>query len=364
MNQISKENSSKDHPYHKFSTGNLDTLSEIPKKHSLDVRKALLEFHSKMYSADVMKLVIVGREELDKLEEWARSMFSGVENKKRGALLWRGLPFSQEQLCTVSRVVPVQDVRELQLSFQLPSQLPLFHEKPTDLFSHLFGHEAKGSILYHLKQKGLATALASGASASNSSFFFFDIVVDLTEEGLNDPWSVLQAIFEYVHLLRKEGVEEWVFKELKALGEISFRFKEKEEPRSLATSLAPRMHYCPPHLLLQYPYLLDKFDPKLIEEYLHKYFTPENCSVVILSKEFESVANLTEKWYKAKYSREKIPQEVVQRLKESHLDSQLPQLHLPKPNIFVAEKFDIKSAEHTDANAPPQMVRQESFCKV
>jgi insulysin len=50
--------SNPEHPYHKFGTGNLETLDEIPKQNSIDIREALLSFHDKHYSSNTMTLAV------------------------------------------------------------------------------------------------------------------------------------------------------------------------------------------------------------------------------------------------------------------------------------------------------------------
>lgn len=59
--QLEKNLSSPDHPYSQFGTGNLETLQDAPGREGLDVRDELIKFHSKYYSANIMKLVILGR---------------------------------------------------------------------------------------------------------------------------------------------------------------------------------------------------------------------------------------------------------------------------------------------------------------
>lgn len=56
--QLDKSQSSPEHPYHKFSTGNLKTLGELPKSQNLDVRDELLKFYNRSYSANLMKLAL------------------------------------------------------------------------------------------------------------------------------------------------------------------------------------------------------------------------------------------------------------------------------------------------------------------
>jgi insulysin len=46
----------------------------------IDIREELLKFHETYYSSSMMKLAILGREDLDTLEAWVVEMFDGVKN--------------------------------------------------------------------------------------------------------------------------------------------------------------------------------------------------------------------------------------------------------------------------------------------
>ena len=61
LSQIEKCTSDPNHAYSKFGTGNRDTLDLIPKQKGINVREALLDFHSKYYSANIMALSVVGK---------------------------------------------------------------------------------------------------------------------------------------------------------------------------------------------------------------------------------------------------------------------------------------------------------------
>lgn len=63
------------HPHHKFSTGNIDTLETIPNANNINVRDRLIQFHETFYSANLMKLVLLGRQDLDTLQDWATQYF-------------------------------------------------------------------------------------------------------------------------------------------------------------------------------------------------------------------------------------------------------------------------------------------------
>lgn len=63
--QVEKSCSNPQHPWHLFETGNLETLMDTPKKLGLDIRQELLKFHETYYSANIMKLVVIGKGKSD-----------------------------------------------------------------------------------------------------------------------------------------------------------------------------------------------------------------------------------------------------------------------------------------------------------
>ncbi|KAJ1334843.1 hypothetical protein BSLG_007997 [Batrachochytrium salamandrivorans] len=60
--QLEKDLSNPNHPFVKFGTGNMETIRDIPTAKGLDIRKVLLDFHEKYYSANIMKVAVLGAE--------------------------------------------------------------------------------------------------------------------------------------------------------------------------------------------------------------------------------------------------------------------------------------------------------------
>lgn len=105
LHQLGKSLSNPNHPYCHFSTGNLETLKEEPTKKGINVRDEFLKFHDKFYSSNVMKLVVLGREDLDTLEKWVVELFKGVKNKDLPDPRFEGHPFTEEQFLVRSPLV-------------------------------------------------------------------------------------------------------------------------------------------------------------------------------------------------------------------------------------------------------------------
>ena len=64
IHQLEKDLSNPSRAYTKFGTGNLTTLKDVPESKGLDIRTILLDFHKEYYSANIMRLVILGKGEI------------------------------------------------------------------------------------------------------------------------------------------------------------------------------------------------------------------------------------------------------------------------------------------------------------
>lgn len=184
LHQLEKSLSNPNHPYCHFSTGNLEVLKTLPESQGVNVREKFIEFHGKHYSANRMKLVVLGREPLDVLQKWVVELFSGIENKNLEPNRWTNeMPFRQADLGSQCFAKPVMDSRELNMIFPFIDEENLFESQPSRYIGHLIGHEGPGSIMSYVKSKGWANSLAAGAyPVCPGTPGIFDVQIRLTEE--------------------------------------------------------------------------------------------------------------------------------------------------------------------------------------
>jgi insulysin len=102
----------------------------------------------------------------------------------------------------------------LEIKFPFPDQYPHYTIHPARYITHAIGHEGSGSILSLLKKKGWANNLAAGTSHGGIGFEFYKITVDLTKEGLAHYEDVTLIIFQYIEMLRREGVRPYIWDEV------------------------------------------------------------------------------------------------------------------------------------------------------
>lgn len=213
--QLIKSMAKPDHPFAKFSTGNLETLKTGPEKEGINIRDLLMDFHAKYYSSNIMRVAVYGSDSLDKMQQWVEEKFSGIENKQLAVNSFPSEPYSANELGRIVEVVPVKDVKSLDVFFPMPTVQPHYRTKPLGYVAHLIGHESEGSILAHLKAKGWANALGCYTFLSQQDFAAFRVNVTLTDEGANHVDDIVAIIFSYVGMLVKEGPKQWIAQESK-----------------------------------------------------------------------------------------------------------------------------------------------------
>ncbi|RUS68868.1 hypothetical protein EGW08_023369 [Elysia chlorotica] len=273
--QLDKSLSRPDHDFSKFGTGNKETLEEIPKSKGIDVRDELLKFHSQYYSSNIMGMCVVGRESLDELQSMVVPLVEGIVNKNVQVPSWDSSPYSENELQITVCAVPVKDIREMVIVWPTPDFSDFYDANPGHYLGHLVGHEGTGSILSELKARGWANTLVGGQRGGAKGFSSFSVAVDLTDEGQENTDEIIALIYQYIHMLRKEGAQEWIFKENKDLASMSFHFKDKESPKAYTSALAARLQEYPMEDVLRVYSLFDDFRPDLINTIIDK-LTPEN----------------------------------------------------------------------------------------
>ena len=88
-----------------------------------------------------MCLAVLGRENLDTLQEMVLQRFSDVADKNVKVPEWLEPPFSPEQCGTITHVVPVKDIRNLHITWGIPDLTEHYKSCPGSYLGHLIGKQ-------------------------------------------------------------------------------------------------------------------------------------------------------------------------------------------------------------------------------
>ena len=366
LRQVSKALSNPSHPYCGFSTGSYKTLHDDPITRGVKIRDQFIAFHSKHYSANIMKLVVLGRESLDTLESWVEEIFSHVPNKDLPRKRWDHVPiYMGNELLTQTFARPVFQSRSLNLSFLYRDEEEFYESHPASYIGHLIGHEGPGSIYAYTKAKGWVNEITAGESTLCAGSALFDISVELTEDGLKNYKEVAKIIFQYIAMIRGQPPEHWVVDEQIRMSEVEFRFKQKISPNHTTTALAAVMQK--PYdrkMLLSGPAVIKKFDAERISQAM-TYLRPDNFRLSVVSQDFPGGWDQKEKWYGTEYKSSKIPEDFLSQIRDAFENPTRPaELHFPRKNQFIPARLEVEKKEIATPQKAPNIIRDDEGVRI
>ncbi len=328
------------HPASRFASGTKETLAG-------DVRDELIQFFEEKYSANLMNLVVLGREPLDELENWVEEIFSDIRNSEYPEREITEPLFTQGSLPALLRFKTLKHEPNLSLLFPLQDLEPYWRERPGSYIAHLLGHEGQGSLLSELKSKGWALGLFASTGNTGITTSTFHVRISLTEEGFAEWRDVAAHVFQYIREVRQRGIEEWRFRENQILSEIGFRFAEIEDPASAVTRLATELHRYPSNELFPALYLVERYDPDLIADVMDR-MTPDNVLVTLAGATVE--ADRLTPYLRSEYSVNEITADTI-----AHWSSDIADASnwLPAQNEFLPDDLELIAHERT---ALPQRI--------
>ncbi|KAL0805652.1 hypothetical protein Bca101_098143 [Brassica carinata] len=358
---LQKHLSREDCPYHKFITGKMDTLFERPKAKGVDTRRELIKFYDEHYSANLMHLVVYGKENLDKIQGQVEEMFQEIRNTNKAIPIFPGQPCTADHLQILVKSVPIMQINMLRIFWPVTPSILHYEEAPCKYLSHLIGHEGEGSLFHALKTLGWATQLFACEVDWTTEYSFFKVRINLTDaghEGLTrinrfqivfsriirnneSPYlfildeiaermqEVLGFLFTYIQLLQQSGVFQWIFDEI---------YPTKDW---LVGSALP-----------------SKFNQDTVQKVLDE-LCPTNVRIFWESKKFEGQTDKVEPWYNTAYYLEKITKSTIQEWMQSVPNVKL---HLPASNVFIPMNFSL--IDDKDKNGLPVLLRKSLFSRL
>ncbi|KAJ1845875.1 metalloprotease, partial [Coemansia sp. RSA 2703] len=343
---ILKSAANQKQPFSQFPTGNIDTLKGSAKRLGLDLREELLKFHEKYYSADVMRLVIVGNHSLDQMTEWAVSMFTDVKSKGDTRPVVPFHPFGKNELGKVLRYESIGECNSITLVFALPDVRALYKTNPFAYISSLLARADKGSVLYYLKSRGFATNIGVVIDDwSAGQFNMFKVKVHATPLGIQRYDDIVHAVFAYLQMLVQEGPQQWYYDEIKTISDANYRFSKQQNALDLRQLILSSIHndYVRPEHIVYKGLPMGNFMPHLVTQYMN-YLVPTNYVLVIQAKSHKDVeCTSEERFYGIKYNISDLPSDLTT---DFAIDKQLAsQLYLPTPNPYLPKNLEVEKPE-------------------
>ncbi|OGG97824.1 MAG: hypothetical protein A2508_02465 [Candidatus Lambdaproteobacteria bacterium RIFOXYD12_FULL_49_8] len=353
--QLGRSSFNPSHPFSRFSTGSLESLGG-EKLDPEALQKDLRDFYEQHYSANLMSLAILGIEPLDQLEQMVKTHFSAIKNKNLPAPGATGIQPILDPLPRIFEVEPIEEARQIKWSFLIPPQKENYREKPSLMISSLLGDEGTGSLLSMFKAKGWASKLNASGEFGVGDFSQFEVIVDLTPEGLKHWSEMTEDLFAYIELIKNEPNLNRYQLEMNRIGALEFQFEDKEQSLDLVRRLATELREVPPEEVLSYRY---QFPPLKSgeEQKILARLTPQNMTLFLVAKGLKT--NQTEPWYGTQFQKtQPLPEDLALW---SHPRS-VAGLALPPPNPFIADSAELVKRDQT--SDVPQLILEEVGLKL
>ena len=351
MDVVTATNNPPYHPFAKFPWGNMSSLKTEPELANINVIRELRKHYQNHYFARNMRLVVMAGYDLDEIQRHVVRHFIDVPSIPRqivdtdiclpidGSIVNNndnvdekncitnlhpyGLPFHTSSLAKAYRIIPVCNYHLLTITWQIPSITPNWRTKPSDYLAHLIGHEASGSILSVLKDRGWAMSVSVGTGEDGqgdaSTHALFCVEISLSICGMKYWEDVVRVVFVYIGMLKyhflegnivddnddkmnmtkREGLPNWIYNELKMIANVSYQFADEGDVTDIVEDIADRIapwSDLPDERALDGYALLfdDEVDNDMVKRYLFDYFTPENIRIDLMSSLFGQDADYSD----------------------------------------------------------------------
>ncbi|CAI0872777.1 Protease 3 precursor [Serratia entomophila] len=349
MAQVGAETLNPAHPSARFSGGNLDTLKDKP---GSKLHDELTGFYKRYYSANLMMGVLYGNQPLPQLAEIAAKTFGRVPNHDASVPSITVPAVTPEQQGIIIHYVPAQPRKQLKVEFRIDNNSAAFRSKTDTYISYLIGNRSKNTLSDWLQKQGLADAINAGADPMvDRNGGVFSISVSLTDKGLAQRDRVVAAIFNYLKMLRGEGIKQSYFDEISHVLNLDFRYPSITRDMDYIEWLVDTMLRVPVEHALDAPYLADRYDAKAIAERLDA-MTPQNARIWFVSP--NEPHDKTAYFVNAPYQVDKI---TPQRFEQWQQLGKGIALSLPALNPYIPDDFTLTKPSH-EFKKPEMVVDQ------
>lgn len=310
------------HPASRFFAGNRSTLGAAPEV----LRRALMAFRKRYYTAANLQLVVVGRAPLDSLEERVRRCCAAIPAGATPASAPCPALLPPERLPQWLALKPSRPCHELRLCFPVPALQPDAYQQPWDYLAQLLSFRGAGSLQGRLRDRGWLTVIDGSVLLDTRSQALFQIRLHLTAAGREHTGAITAAVFAYLQRIATDGIAAWRHRERQVLAEQRFRLAGATSTLEFVKMLAGQLHRYPVSEALRGPYRLDAFRPQVIVDCL-AWLTPDNLLAVAIDPATQGERESP--WFATPYRIAAPP-----RLTEAGNDEACD-LALPPPNPFI-----------------------------
>lgn len=354
---IFKETGNPAHPNAGFSTGNAQTLKDIPP----ESMKAWYKTH---YIANKMCLVVLSSLPIDKLITLTQQDFSAVPSGTPVGQISNVPLTSSRQKGHMIYIKPIMDRKSLSLLWEVPQEFIVETDKKVpELIAYVLNHGGEKTLLDELKKLKLADGLNASLSRDSQDQGLFEISINLTDHGINQLEQIITLVFQTLEAMKTTGIPKYFYEEMNTMARLKYEYQSREDAFSFVMQY---IHPLADESLATFPYktiMASNYDPQALSAFLNT-LTAENCIYFALFDPSKLNLRMTskEKWMNAEYRIEPIS---LPQLKKWNEIAANPNIQLPAPNPFIPTHISLLNIPaSSSAKFVPSLISNDETSKI
>ena len=256
------------HPRNKLGVGNKETLSGLEDQ----LLTELNNFYSQYYSANLMKLVLVGKQSPKELKKLAKKYFSKIKNTNIQRPVTNISAYREEDLGQKLFIKSKVKSPQLVIEFAIQDNSALWRSKPNQYVEMLLNSQEPNSLMSNLNEGGY---IQDGQASIDPKSWGMDgsafIQYSLTDKGLQNKDFIISATFQYIDLLKNDGISKDYFDELASINQIQFEDYSSPEALQQAVSFAFKIYDVPLKNIIDSNYVTSEYSEDSIQRLLSNF---------------------------------------------------------------------------------------------
>lgn len=335
INRVVAHTVNQNHPISGFGIGNKVSLSNGDQK----TLAAMKKMHQDFYSANLMKLAVVGKGSTAELKSKVQTLFASIPNKNTAPQQITETIFTPDTLQKEIFVKTNTEIDSLLLQFPLDNNYANWESKPYQFINHLLSSHEAGSFLDTLQQQELINqggshVLPNIYGQSGTAI----IELALTEKGAKDKQRIIATFFNYLELIKNNPQQAQHEQEFASMLKAQFDNYLNLPALNLAMHLSRNMTHIPAKDIMHFNTRFTGLDKSALTKALDQY-SPEKMRVFHISNEEE--ANIQVSYADASYRVEKLTSNQLKQLTLNAYQVKLPQVEQQIEQVAKLENSDL-----------------------
>ncbi len=298
IHRLSGITASPEYPLRKFNLGNLETLKDLPEK---TLRQAMQEYYQQYYSANLMKLVIIGNQSIPDLKTLAAKHFLTIPNQNRQIPVVKNAGLTAKEMGKLIRYKPQQEIKSLYVEYPIDISIHQWSAKLSQFMVDLLKSSEKGTLNHYLQEQQLITNINV---VVGPDYYLADGVLriefEMTSKGVASPDAVIAATFAYIEQLNSHGISDEYFKQQQFLANNSFIYGARQDAIQAAVNINMMQFYnMPIEHLLDGHYLMEAGSRDVLNKLISQ-LQPRNARIWFIDKNQEVDKEIP--YYQGRYS--------------------------------------------------------------